>query len=130
MTDTSRAPRSSSGGVPGTNTCGRSELSSDAVDAVFDLLSNHRRRHALSYLAGRDEAVTLDELARELARREGTVHEAACQQVMTALHHTHLPKLADAGFLEYDERSRTVVPADQPPLLETCLTSATKWERP
>lgn len=102
------------------------------VDEIFDSLAHRRRRHCLYYLDGAGGA-TVDELAREVAAREagvpprevaGTHHE----RVATELVHTHLPKLADARFVEYDERSRTVRYGEPPVLLEKVLALLARLE--
>lgn len=80
---------------------------------MFDILSNARRRYVLYYLREADEPVELGELARELAAWENdtTVEELTKQQrkrVYVSLYQTHIPKLEDAGVVEYDQDSGTV----------------------
>ncbi|WP_435182022.1 DUF7344 domain-containing protein [Halorussus sp. AFM4] len=105
-------------------------LSTDAqsLDTVFALLRDRRRRFALRALADRESPVALDGLAAAVARREaadadgppreasGTAAPAsptpdatpaATDDVAEALHHVHLPKLADAGVVDYDEADNT-----------------------
>jgi hypothetical protein len=60
---------------------------------------------------------------------------AAPRQTAVQLHHTHLPKLADAELLDYDRDSRTVVRFDEErldALLETGqrLLESLRQERP
>jgi hypothetical protein len=60
---------------------------------------------------------------------------AASRRTAVQLHHTHLPKLADAGLLDYDRDSRTVVRFDEErldSLLETGrrLLESLRQERP
>jgi hypothetical protein len=43
------------------------------------------------------------------------------ETIRTGLYHVHLPKLAEAGVIDYDTRSETVRYSQQP-LLEECLT--------
>ncbi|MDR5657349.1 hypothetical protein RH831_09165 [Halodesulfurarchaeum sp. HSR-GB] len=81
-------------------------------DTAFSLLSNQRRRHVLCLLAERDEEVALSEIAREIAAKmndvepEG-VEEGAYRSVYVALYQNHVPRLAEAGVLEYDAEERT-----------------------
>lgn len=73
-----------------------------------------RRRLALEYLSARDSSIVLDELAVVVAARESeriADDRAAIDDVAAALHHVHLPKLADDGLVEYDAERRVVAPA-------------------
>ena len=102
-----------------------SEVTS-ALDLVFDLLSNRRRRYALYYLYDQPDGVaTLEELTdgvvtteRQLPGQNPTATESHRDAVRTELQHVHLPKLADAGMLEHDRRSETVRYWMQPSLEE------------
>ena len=81
--------------------------------ALFDLLADRRRRFALAYLAdAADGAVTFEALAEAVAAREcegsGVVPDDRRTDVEVSLHHNHLPRLADAGLVEYDRGTGTV----------------------
>ena len=87
-----------------------SELSRDLV---FDVLKNRRRRHALHYLKQQEEPVELSELAEQVAAWENDstvegISAAERKRVYTALYQSHLPKLDDAGIVEYNQ-SRGIV---------------------
>ena len=82
-------------------------------DLVFDVLKNRRRRHALHYLKQQDEPVELSELAEQVAAWENDstvegISAAERKRVYTALYQSHLPKLDDAGIVEYNQ-SRGIV---------------------
>lgn len=98
---------------------GGRETSTDP-DRVFELLSDGRRRHVLYYLAREQTGgATVTELREVISSRlEGDRDDLAVE-----LHHTHLPKLAAAGVVEYDGRSETVRYRGDP-LLERCLEYA------
>jgi len=86
----------------------RSPSESLSQDAVFDILSNARRRFVLYYLREREEPVELGELAREIAAWENdtTVEKLTKQQrkrVYVSLYQTHIQKLAEAGIVDYDK---------------------------
>mgnify|MGYP002276668240 CR=1 FL=1 len=89
--------------------------------AIFEVLSNDRRRHAIEHLRDRGpeaEWPTLRELAREVAARETGVEPAAVtaedrRRVHIALHQTHLPTLEDHGIVEYDTASKRVALTDR-----------------
>ncbi|USZ67494.1 hypothetical protein NGM10_12240 [Halorussus salilacus] len=69
-----------------------------SLDAIFELLVTERRRNALYVLYRSPGPLSVSALAEEVAALEG----ADPERVATALHHVHLPKLADAGVVEYD----------------------------
>ncbi|MBZ6496188.1 DUF7344 domain-containing protein [Natrinema longum] len=70
---------------------------------TFDLLSHPYRRYVLYYLTRESEAVGIDTLAAVIANWDGdgtkTPPGSGRRDVETALRHTHLPKLADAGIV-------------------------------
>lgn len=85
-------------------------------DRVFDILSNPRRRFVLHYLSRQSGSVPLRELADEVARWETGDETLSPQQrkrVYVSLYQTHIPRLADAGMIEFDSDSGLVNLADQ-----------------
>ncbi|NHN59692.1 MULTISPECIES: hypothetical protein [Halorussus] len=77
-------------------------------DLVFDVLKNRRRRYALHYLRRADGSVQLSELAEQVAAWENditvdAISAAERKRVYTALYQSHLPKLDDAGIVEYNQ---------------------------
>ncbi|QSG03834.1 DUF7344 domain-containing protein [Natranaeroarchaeum sulfidigenes] len=83
----------------------RSELS---ADVIFDLLSVTRRRHALYYISEQVGTVSLPDLSDALTVWEPVEEERHHQRIATGLYHRHLPKLADAGVLQYDADTDTI----------------------
>lgn len=82
-------------------------------DTAFALLSNERRRHVLCLLAQRDEELSLQTVATEIiARLEEVdpeeIDESTYRSVYVSLYQNHVPRLADAGVVHYDEEERTV----------------------
>lgn len=82
-------------------------------DLVFDLLSSPRRRFVLYYLRSEAESMQLTDLADEVAawEYESTVEELTEQErkrAYVSLYQTHVPKLAEAGLIDYDPDSGTV----------------------
>ncbi|MFP8957376.1 hypothetical protein ACLI4Y_11645 [Natrialbaceae archaeon A-CW3] len=73
-------------------------LESDKLDwdAVFEALSNERRRTVLTVLKETTEALSLETLAKRVAAHE---LGAAEHTVATTLHHQHLPVLREAGLV-------------------------------
>jgi len=87
-------------------------------DRIFDILSSPRRRYVLYFLRTEPNPIQLTELAEHVAAWENdtTVEELSTQQrkrVYVSLYQTHLPKLAEAGLVEYDEESGDVTTASK-----------------
>jgi hypothetical protein len=85
----------------------------DAVDEVVGALGDARRRHALYYLRERD-AVDVETLAGVVAGWEAVGHDDGTaarrdhDRLQTALYHSDLPKLDDAGLVTFDPVAGTV----------------------
>lgn len=89
---------------------------SETLDGVFSLLADQRRRLLLAVMRSYGEAVTLPDAAEEVAAREtgNTVRNISAEhvtEVYLSLYHDHLPRLVDAGLLEYDQERDLVAPA-------------------
>lgn len=84
------------------------ESSSPSRDVVFDVLSCRRRRDVVHCLRRSDDPLTLRELSERIAAWENDVPVEAVtykerMRVYTALKQSHLPKMDDAGVIEYDD---------------------------
>lgn len=95
------------------------------LDAVFDLLANRRRRRTLATLSAHGD-VSLPDLADEVvvAERERPLAEVDPHHVLAvylALYHAHVPALADAGLVAYDQDSDYVTVTDDAFALEPVL---------
>jgi len=66
------------------------------------LLQEDRRRLALEVLAEKRGPTDLTGLASDVAAREGAVDDETRKQIEIALHHVHLPKLAECDVIDYD----------------------------
>ncbi len=78
---------------------------------VYHLLSNERRRQALSVLWEFDDELTLRALSERIASLESETTPAPRplrESVYNALHQTHLPKLASYDLVEYDPDRKLV----------------------
>ncbi|MEY7851466.1 hypothetical protein AB7C87_19960 [Natrarchaeobius sp. A-rgal3] len=92
------------------------ENSPEAVDESLELLADGRRRSFVRVMQTYGESLTLPDAAEEVAVREtGTpVPELSAEHVADvyiSLYHDHLPRLVDAGLLEYDQERDLVSPA-------------------
>ena len=79
---------------------------------MLELLSNRSVRYALYYLSAESET-SLDRLADIVTGLEATVDgdvgtPADREQIRIRLYHVTLPKLDDAGYLEFDTEDHTV----------------------
>ena len=91
------------------------------VGVVFDALAAETRRHLLYFLA--EEAggeATPSELADRLGSIDARYDQTDVQAILVGLHHRHLPKLSEAGLVEYEGRGEPVRYLGDP-LVEKCL---------
>ena len=86
-----------------------------SLDLIFELLSNQRRRYLLYYLS-EHETGSVDEIVEYVLTKEAGKEDR--HTVTISIYHDHIPKLVDAGLLEYDKRSKTVRYWRQPSLEE------------
>ena len=80
---------------------------------VFDILSNDRRRHAVHYLLSRDGGAEIGELSEQIAAWENDEHIEQVssderRRVYVSLHQTHLPRMDEAGVLQYENSRDTI----------------------
>jgi len=83
------------------------------VSAMFKLLSHHRRRIAVRYLATQAGTTSVSDVADQIALLEGEHTRDRYERICTSLVHTHLPMLADGGAIEYDRDRQVVELRDQ-----------------
>lgn len=91
------------------------------VDNLLSLLTEQRRRDVLYHLAV-TEVTDVETLARNAAAMyEGVpvdeISPEIREQIQINLVHTDLPKLADAGAIEFDPRSEAIRCRNLPPVL-------------
>ena len=102
---------------------------SDALDTAFDLLATERRRHALYCLREADDPIPLLELADRVAEREADAPGDQRERVAVSLGQVHLPKLDDAGVIDFDGHDQLVAHCGDP-LVDRFLDHAAEHERP
>ena len=78
------------------------------VSAVFKLLSHHRRRVAIRYLATQVGATPITDLADQIALAEGEHTADRYARICVSLVHNHLPIMRDADVIKYDKSQETV----------------------
>ncbi|WP_192498385.1 DUF7344 domain-containing protein [Halorussus halophilus] len=102
-------------------TNGESDTPADlSTDQTFHLLQTQRRRDALWYLKQHDGPVEMSDMAEQVAAWEydttvPELHSNQRQRVYIGLYQTHLPKLDQAGVIDYNQ-SRGIV--ERTPLAE------------
>ncbi|WP_435360333.1 DUF7344 domain-containing protein [Haloarchaeobius sp. DFWS5] len=105
-------------------------------EELFEVLSNRRRRQTLEYLLDcEDGASTKREISRQIAAWETDqplelVSSDERKRVYIALHQTHLPKLDDAGLVEYESAQGTIQLTDACDGLEVYLDTDDEPETP
>lgn len=72
------------------------------LDELFEVLSKPPRRRILTALANANPRHEV-----EFAPRDFTSNEQ-CEDVLVSLQHAHLPKLDEAGFIEWNHGSKTI----------------------
>jgi hypothetical protein len=95
-------------------------------EEVFSILSNRRRRFALHALCQRDDEAELGWLANRVAAWEQGISPAevdsnARKSCYVSLQQSHLPRMDDAGVVEFDKRAGTVYPTDSAEKLDVYL---------
>ncbi len=93
-------------------------------ERLFDLLGNERRRSCLQCLAAVDGTMTVQDLASQVAVRvsdEGNSPAEIRDSVYISLCQNHLPKLDDAGVVDYDDADKTVGQGPTFPVVERHL---------
>ncbi|WP_418283807.1 DUF7344 domain-containing protein [Halorubrum sp. DTA46] len=103
-----------------------SDVDGPSRDEVFTALSNQRRRNVITYLKERGDDAKVRDIAEQLAAWENDleINEVTYKQrkrVYTALHQSHLPKLAGSGFIDYESDRGLVSLTDESKQLEVYL---------
>jgi len=87
-------------------------LTTPRLTETFDILTHPHRRYVLYHLTSNSGTADISALAAAIAEWDENGSDSArtssIDVVETALNHSHLPKLADAGFVTIDRNSGTV----------------------
>jgi type IV secretory pathway VirB4 component len=83
------------------------------LDELYRSVAHKRRRAVLYTIARRSVPIDLHTIAREVAIQEQPdnaepVTVELTEEVRTSLYHTHLPKLAELGLIEFDPEEMAV----------------------
>lgn len=92
----------------GEEAAGDGDIERLSLDVIFEILHVSRRRDVLGYLEENDGAASLDELAEFIAAKENGIEEwelssSQRKRVYIGLYQCHLPKMDDAGIIDYNQ---------------------------
>jgi DNA-binding transcriptional ArsR family regulator len=95
-----------------------SESTTLTKDTTFSVLKNRRRREVLKYLRDHDSEAKLSDLAEHIAAKENDIEIRALssdqrKRVYIGLYQCHLPKMDDAGVVDFDKNRGDVTLLDQ-----------------
>jgi hypothetical protein len=97
---------------------------------IHDLLRNDRRRQTIKCLQERGREVMLRDLAEEIAELEtgeSPPPRNIRDSVYISLHQNHLPKLDDAGVVEYDRDRKTIELSTSARTVDVYMEVVTKY---
>lgn len=83
------------------------------LDRLFDCLTHHHRRAIITAVRNADVPKSTAELAQDIAvhaHKSPPGEISSTDSIRTSLFHSHLPKLKEAGLVEYDEETALVAP--------------------
>lgn len=83
-----------------------SVAAADRLDQLFAVLCDPVRRQVLSHLYERGGTDATSVSVADLTTDASDYHEVV-------LHHVHLPKLTEAGYVDWDDTDRVVSPGDR-----------------
>lgn len=107
-------------------------------DVRFDILKNRRRRLVLRYLLDNEGPVTLGTLSEHVAAIENdkgpeALNSRERKRAYVGLYQCHLPRMDDAGVIEYDQNRGTIALGEHAeelgPHLRDTDTVAERWPR-
>lgn len=87
-------------------------LNTSRLNETFDLLTHPYRRYVLYHLRTKARDVGIETLAAAIADWDeahlGMERAISIDKIKTTLHHIHLPKLAEAGFITVDTTMNSI----------------------
>lgn len=105
---------------------GAGPLADLPLDEIFEILRNQRRRWVLRYLQEHDGVVEIGEVAEHIAAIEtdksiSELTSGERKRVYVALYQCHLPKMDDAGVVDYHQDRGHIELVDAVEQLDTYL---------
>ncbi|WP_124196285.1 DUF7344 domain-containing protein [Natrarchaeobius chitinivorans] len=110
------------------------DISKKKLERFLQSLTSQRRRYIL-YEMQENEVNGIDSLATSVTAMvqkvpEDEVDTEAVERMRAQLMHSELPMLADAGLIEYDQRSKAVRYSDPHAVLDTVLQLCANIDAP
>lgn len=101
------------------------------TEALFDVLSNPRRRAVVETVDMADKSVSMSELVDEVAKREydttiNNISSTERNRVYTSIYQTHLPRLDEADVINYNEDTKEITASDHTSMAQMFLEAATQ----
>ncbi len=94
-----------------------------SLDELFEILSHPVRRRILTALA---RANPRDEADESFSPDDFATEDDRLDAFLTSLHHVHLPKLEETGFIRWDQETGTIIRGPRydeiAPLVELMIT--------
>ncbi len=104
------------------------------ITLLYRLLADNQRRALLQCLRDTTAPMSISALVTELTQGDEQISPDEITETEIALHHIHLPKLADTGVIEYDQSTQHATytaPLQVDALFEELLvTVSTKEQEP
>ena len=102
------------------------------TDDLLDVLSDARRRFVVACLTEYETPLTLPDVADELAvwEHDARITDVPAEDVAAIhadLYHVHVPKMADAGVVEYSQERELVALAEPVDELSAHLELPSVW---
>ncbi|WP_202614586.1 DUF7344 domain-containing protein [Halostella litorea] len=106
-----------------------------SLDVMFEILKNERRRFVLKYFEDHEGPVALGDLAEHVAAKENGKPERELtsgerKRVYVGLYQCHLPKMDDAGIVEFNRNRGRIELGENADLLTEYLETEETEERP
>ncbi|WP_083252433.1 hypothetical protein [Haladaptatus sp. W1] len=104
----------------------------EQLTLLYKLLADHRRRVLLQSLRDTADPMPISALVTELTQSAGREPSERDVETEIAVHHIHLPKLADAGVIEYnqsDQQAAYSAPPQVDALLKELLVTVSTGEQ-
>lgn len=101
--------------------------SSIDFDTVLDLCRDKHRRITLAVLADQQQSLSLTDLTKAIVKHNHDtplteVSDETVTRIRITLYHIHIPKLVEAGLVEYDSQRQLVEPTMQFDQIEPLLS--------
>ena len=102
-----------------------------SLDDALTCLSNERRRYTIEIVHDRGEQISLSEVSERVAARQydvdrGELSSKKRKCVYTGLYQAHMGILTDVGAVDFDERAKTLAPAENTAVLAYTIDTLEK----